>query len=503
MKKPVASSIVAAACAFFSSWVLAEAVAPASSPESEWRKVTVSSSEQLVAALVAAGSTGVPTTVVIRPGIYRFESQFDTHSGPSLLPPVATRIFVVGAGTGKTTLDGSGRGARFFTVAGGGALVVRQMTLMSGGLQTDIESLGGGAVANFGGFLRMDDCVLVANGTGAETGALGGAILSKDGRLHLERVTLTSNAVDGWGGAIAIVGGTGVIRDSIISGNQARVVAGAGAGGGGLYVANATVTVTGSTVSGNRAERNGGGILNEGTIWLTNSAVIENAASDPGHRSYGGGVANYGLIRIRNGSIGLNTAGTYGGGLFNAGRLFLRGGTITRNSVDGDIGAGGCDPQIAPCYGGGGLWNATTSGASVAVFSSARSAIAQNQIPAHVGGSPLDSQVAVGPDCAGVFASEGRNALGDGSGCDVRASYVLQGGPTYDLIGVAALLGELQDNGDAGHGHFPLLVASPLIDAGGDLSDYCGTFDQIGQSRTDGDGDGVLLCDIGAVEFQQ
>jgi hypothetical protein len=90
----------------------------------------------------------------------------------------------------------------------------------------------------------------------------------------------------------------------------------------------------------------------------------------------------------------------------------------------------------------------------------------------------------------------------------VQKSYLLQGKPTNDRIGIDPLLGLLIDNGEAGYGHFPLMDGSPLIDAGGRESGNCsedtdGTaFDQIGQPRVDGNGDQKRECDIGAIEFQ-
>ncbi len=461
-----------------------------------WVTIRASTSEQIIEAFWTASRTGTPTTIKVAPGHYKFVQSFDTGVGPSVLPPVTSTVFVVGTDVGSTILDAFHAGGRIFTVKKGGWLVVRNMTLTHGGFGADEFSVGGGVAANFGGSLRLDDCLLIANGTGAEDGALGGAVLSKDGRLHLERVTIMNNTVDGCGGGVAVVGGSGgIIRDSIISGNEARSQG--SMCGGGVYVDEATVTITGSTVSGNLAYRTGGGILNAGTIWLTDSAVTENAASDLGHFNYGGGIANFGLMRIKNATVAANSAGTFGGGIYNQGRLFSRGATIVRNEVYGDVGGKGCDPELEPCFGGGGVWNA--EGGTV---SSARSIFANNSIPIYELLPPLNLVVSVGPDCAGPTLSEGFNAFGDVSGCDVRPSYVLQGRPTHDLVGIDPGLGDLRDNGGAGNAHFPVLGQSPLIDAGGLISTNCTKFDQIGQPRVDGDGDRLRECDIGAIEYQ-
>ena len=51
-----------------------------------------------------------------------------------------------------------------------------------------------------------------------------------------------------------------------------------------------------------------------------------------------------------------------------------------------------------------------------------------------------------------------------------------------------------------GGGYFPLLATSTAIDAGNDFA--CTPFDQIGNPRVDGDDNGSVVCDIGAVEYQ-
>lgn len=462
-----------------------------------WGTARASTTDEIIEALLTATRTGMPTTVVVAPGRYNFVQSFDTGMGPSLLPPIKTTVHVVGAGAATTILDGSGAYGRIFTVAKGGALVVLNMTLTHGGFTADHVSIGGGVAANYGGSLRLDDCLLMANGTGAEGGAFGGAVLSKNGRLHLERVTLMNNTIWGSGGAVAILGGSGIIRDSIVSGNKAWEIGGTAAGGG-IYVEGATLTIGGSTVSGNLANRLGGGLVSfGGTIWLTDSAITENAASDPGHLSYGGGIVNTGLMRIKNGTVGANSAGTAGGGIYNGGRLFLRGATIVRNAVHGDFGGGRCDPELKPCFLGGGVRNAEGG-----TLSSSRSVLARNRIPIYDPVPPFNLVISVGPDCEGRLLSEGYNALGDASGCELQPSYVLNGRPTNDQVGLDPRLGEFQDSGEAGHAHYPLLDQSPLIDAGGPFPETCTKFDQVGQPRADGDADRKLECDIGAIEYQ-
>jgi hypothetical protein len=95
-------------------------------------------------------------------------------------------------------------------------------------------------------------------------------------------------------------------------------------------------------------------------------------------------------------------------------------------------------------------------------------------------------------DCGGPIVSDGYNLIGDPNGCGI----VLK--PT-DLAGKPGLAG-FTDNGTPGNGHFPLLTSSQAIDSGND--DVCPPTDQLGNPRVDGDDDGGITCDIGAIEIE-
>ena len=194
----------------------------------EMVRIKASTTDEVIDALLIASGTGTPTTIAVGPGHYVFSQSFDTGVGPGVLPPVNTSVWVVGTDAAITTFE-AGHDGRIFTVTKSGRLVVRNLTVTKAGFEASDTSLGGGAAANFGGFLRFDDCLLVRNGTGAESNAWGGAILSKEGRLHVEGTVLMDNSVAGGnGGAIALIGGSAIIRNSIIRGNEARENMGAG-----------------------------------------------------------------------------------------------------------------------------------------------------------------------------------------------------------------------------------------------------------------------------------
>jgi len=226
----------------------------------------------------------------------------------------------------------------------------------------------------------------------------------------------------------------------------------------------------------------GGGLYNSnGTVWIVNSAITANGALPLGQ---GAGIHNGGEMSIIDSTIGGNVAASAGGGIYNSGRLELQGVTLADNEAQGAV-LHGPGPCVEFCdQGGGGLWNAPSATAIAAT-----SIIARNTGP-------------FAPDCSGVLISRGGNAIGDLTGCSIQASQGRHRNTPDDLTSLDPLLGALQDNGDAGRAHYPLLATSPLIDAGGKVGRLCEYQDQLGHRRRDGDGDGKVLCDIGAVEFR-
>jgi hypothetical protein len=462
--------------------------------------IRASTAAQLVDAFNSASSAQT-TVVLVAPGHYQLTPRFHAGNADSALPPVRSAVFVIGTDAANTILDaGSSFGlGRVLTVLRGGSLSLRNITVTGGSVspsEDEFGGAGGGGIANIGGYLRLDDCVVSNNVAASETGVLGGGIFSS-GTLHVERTRIVDNHAENLGGGIAALGAKVFIADSIISGNRATSPF-TGAGGGALLVTSSG-TIVRTTIADNMSNHFGGGLHVGGALSITDSAVVGNLTLDDveSRRSFGGGIYNFALLRLKNVTVAGNTGATLGGGIYNDQMLVLRGSTIVRNHVlgrrDADEIVGECPPrQYDVCTGGGGIWNAEGRG----VVSAARSIVALNTIV-----DTIPEVGELGPDCAGPFISEGANAIGDLSGCDVRPSHVLQGRPTNDIIGDPRL-GALQDDGTAGNAHAPLLADSLLIDAGGPLSNVCTVRDQIGQPRVDGNSDGLRRCDIGAIEFQ-
>jgi hypothetical protein len=92
-------------------------------------------------------------------------------------------------------------------------------------------------------------------------------------------------------------------------------------------------------------------------------------------------------------------------------------------------------------------------------------------------------------DVSGTFTSQGNNLIGNTEGAT--------GFGASDLLNRNPLLGPLQNNGGPTDTR-ALLPGSPAIDAA--ANDRCLFTDQRGVQRKDGDGNGTVVCDIGAYE---
>ena len=315
-----------------------------------------------------------------------------------------------------------------------------------------------GAVPNFrvvhvaaSGNLTLNDMV-VRNGRmpdGTTFAGRSGAGILNAGMLTLNRCTVEDNRTGGGG----FSGG--------FSGNS-------GGAGGGIYNLG-MLMIDASTIQGKRTGNgeggteiggnggSGGGIYNAGILTLNHSTLNANQTGTGGTGNMGNGSAGSGG-GIMNGSGGDSTINTstisqnvagIGGGIRNAAQLFVTGSTITENSNRG-----------------------VSNGAD---FDMRHTSIA-NQT--------------TGEDCFGLAPlSLGHNLDSDNT-CGLAA--------TGDQSGMNPMLGPLQDNGGSTHTHAPQM-GSPAIDADDTASDKT---DQRGFLRAfDGDGDGTVAADIGAVEY--
>lgn len=255
--------------------------------------------------------------------------------------------------------------------------------------------LGGVFYGSTGIAVTMTDCVFTENSAHD-----GGAIFA-DGPLTLVRCTFTANSIptDGIAGAVFNEYPT-FMTGCIFSGNST----GDGGEGGALFL--------------------GDGIIRD-------SLIAGNAVgSTKGYDAQGGGIWNFGTLRIENSTIANNTSGaqSQGAGIYNDGTLILDNSTVSGNSTR--------ESSM-----GGGVFNQDDDGASLSV---ANTIIARNSATA-------------GPDIFGTIASRGYNVVGntaDNSGASAS-----------DFIDADPLLGPLQDNGGP-TATMALLPGSVAIDHG-------------------------------------
>jgi hypothetical protein len=343
------------------------------------------------------------------------------------------------------------------------------------------------------------------------TSNYGGALLNYAGTMDLEETTLSGNLGYGNGGGLTVLGGSVLLKGCLVQGNDATTIVHGEEvfdAGSGIYIGGGSLTIQNSTITGNTgghsdviAEADGVGIFaGAGTILIENSAVTENTISTQAQGTdfppvgQGGGIYNTAHMTIINSTIGGNSIGTMGGGIFNGGTMSLQGVTITDNTSLNTNGAEGGELESFPfdcnafsdpaacIHGGAGLVNMGTLTIATSVIAG------NNFIPAN--GDPQN----IGTECSGVLQSNGRNALGDATGCTLKPSSALKGQPAHDLENIAPKFGSLLENGTPGLAHYTPQSGSPLIGSGGTVGQFCTAQDQIGDSRLHN------ICDIGAIQ---
>jgi CSLREA domain-containing protein len=337
--------------------------------------------------------------------------------------------------------------------------------------------------------LPAGDYVLTLAGTGENAGLTGDLDITED--LTLDGAGKVNTVIDGngldrvfdiWGPAqvsgVSVMGGDSpalengggirVTKALTLTDSRVRDNTTDGAGGG-IYVANlfATLIAIDTRIYNNTAQYEGGGLHNSGTTTFLNGLISGNTAT-----LLGGGISNRQVLTVINSTISGNVATSgEGGGLMVDGATELYNVTITDNEA-----------RL-----GGGVDVLTTT---VETLNVKNSIIAGNIDP-----DPVDDV----PDCSGLLISLGYNLIGDTAGCTIF------GDTTGNLLNVNSLLSPLQNNGGQTLTH-ALFPNSPAVDAGDpqncrDSNGVTLTTDQRGYVRpVDGDGDGIVRCDMGAVE---
>jgi hypothetical protein len=383
-----------------------------------------------------------------------------------------TVVSILGA---DATVDGfaiTGGRAELGSNHGGGMRIVdSNATVRGNSVFSNSAFLLGGGIWVQRGAPTLEDNRIQGNLTlGLGQDAFGGGVQLENSQATLARNIIAGNTLSGTSGCGAgldMTGGAVAMTNDWVQSNSA----GSGDGGGVCVRFSAVLSMQAGTVISNTAV-GGGGIRSRsnGRLEMGSSAVISNTALGDG-----GGILTAASTFISRSTIASNRASGVGGGLLiSAALTTLSDTTVSSNAAGGD---------------GAGIWNA-------AQLRAANDTIANNSghgLYHHAGGSTeaVNTLLAgnASGNCSGVVFSLGHN-LEDGGACGM--------GQATDLPNTDPLLAGLSDNG----GPTPtqaIAPDSPAIDAGDNGS--CTATDQRGQPRVDGNGDGIVTCDIGALEY--
>ena len=354
---------------------------------------------------------------------------------------VTKALRIEGPGADKIAISGAGRTRILSATA---PLTIIGLTLQNG------RGDGAALLVTRARALAIG-CVFVDN---AAPGGLGGAIYNPGSPLELRNCTFSRNRADDFGLGGVFFGSRGAevtMSDCLFADNSAH-------DGGAIFAAD-RLTLVRCRFIGNRSstESIGGAVFNDYPTFISGCVFIGNSAGDGGeggalflgdgvirdslvagnavgstirYVAQGGGIWNFGTLRIENSTIANNTSGaqSQGAGIYNDGALILDNCTLSGNTA-------------GESASGGGIFNEDEDGATLSV---ANTIIARNAAPA-------------GPDYFGTFASRGYNLIGNTDGSTGAAG--------NDLVNIDPLLGPLQDNGGTS-ATMALLPRSAAIDRG-------------------------------------
>jgi hypothetical protein len=375
-------------------------------------------------------------------------------------------------------------------------------------------------VVNSSGTLALNDLTLEGGDSGPTY--CGGALLNAFGSAALTRTTVTGSTATG-GGGICNSSGPMTLDDSVIELNTAS-----GVGGGGILslaeVADASLILEATLIQNNTAAGTGGGVYIQSEIdpWVSTMQVVESTVNGNHAGSAGGGMAIWRTTaEITRSTFNDNTVETtedWGGS--GGGLLISDSGVFMSNStVSGNEAGGAATTMIFSGRGGGvsvvgGGWGVTPVVDTVLILED--STICDNTAQTYGGGISVyryAGTMAVEVELRNTIVAENLEADGAILGNCIEESPAIVSSldfnladdltcnlvGTDDLVVADVMLGVLADNGGPTLTHQPE-AGSPAIDSGDDA--MCPLIDQHGNIRPwDGDDDGQVHCDRGAVEL--
>lgn len=277
------------------------------------------------------------------------------------------------------------------------------------------------------------------------------------------------SAPDGIGAGVYINGGSLVVNEGSINGNQSL------SEGGGAYVAGGgSFTMSGGEIKLNKASENGGGAYLDGGNFLISAGSITQNSSHVGGGAY---VAGGGSFTMSGGKMTVNAADENGGGVYlDGGSFIFEDGSIDSNTA-GKEGGGAC-------VAGGGSFIMSGGVMSVNVA-------AENGGGAYLDGGnfSISSGYIEGNKSvsgAGAYVAGGGNFTMTGGGLQFNEASGNGGGASLDGGSFNISDGAIVQN------HSVLGGGAVYIVGGGDFNMTGG---KLQQNTTDANGGGAYICD--------
>lgn len=297
----------------------------------------------LRAAIQQANFHPGPDVVVIPAGTFKLTRKGNTDDADVVGDlDVTDSITLVGAGQGRTIIDGNGKktGDRVLQVTGDATgTTIRDVTIR-GGVRSATFDEGGGllweATSSMGGSLTLKNVTFTHDKSYNYGGfAVSGSTFGSD-RIVLDHVTATHNTAQasaGGGGASLGNVGSFEIRHSVIRANHAAEAAG-------LYLQgpasdDTSLHVESTLFRGNKANLSGGLEVRGGTenapVLVDTSNFQRNSAN-----AAGGAMSNFGVLYVRRSTLEGNTTANWGGGIYDyeGGLTTFFNSTLYRNTAD-------------------------------------------------------------------------------------------------------------------------------------------------------------------------